>query len=360
MIGESVIKTNSSYYRVWKKHQNKKNLIKRTQKKKRNKARLTAQNIYNYNLKREGHYNPEIRKYTFTAPLDFSFVNNTEETCEFFNEIIKFILDERNYKKSVFVDVSKIKTFTIDALMYLLAIINNLRDGKNKIAFSGNEPTNSDVKKAFRESGFYHYVNYRGKVALTKNEDNFQIVTGEKSVPEIAKKISEFVMGRTGTTRQLWRFLYIIMIELMSNTHKHAYNNNALLSPHWYCYADYDGKNTLSFTFIDTGEGIPATVRKKFAEKIDILKLKSESKYVESALKGDFRTATELKYRGKGLPKIREFCSDNKIQNMRIITNHANITVTKDKIKTHETSTPLKGTLYYWQIDIDNVKGETK
>ena len=101
-MGVNVIKTNSSYYRVWKKHQNEKNLIKRTQKRKWNKSRLTAQNIYNYNLKRKGHYDSEIRKYAFIAPLDFSFINNTEETCEFFNEIIKFILDDRNYKKSVF------------------------------------------------------------------------------------------------------------------------------------------------------------------------------------------------------------------------------------------------------------------
>jgi anti-sigma regulatory factor (Ser/Thr protein kinase) len=357
-LGVNVIKTNSSYYRVWKKHQNEKNLIKRTQKRKWNKSRLTAQNIYNYNLKRKGHYDSEIRKYSFIAPLDFSFINNTEETCEFFNEIIKFILDDRNYKKSVFVDVSKIKTFTIDALMYLLAIINNLRDGKNKISFSGNEPVDSNVRRTFRESGFYHYVNYRGKVALTKNEDSFQIVTGENSAPEVARKISEFVMDRTGTKKQLWSFLYIIMIELMSNTHKHAYNNNALLSPHWYCYVDYDGQNLLSFTFMDTGEGIPSTVRKNFIEKIDLLKLKSEGKYVESALKGDFRTETELSYRGKGLPKIREFCSNNKIQNMKIITNHAKVAVNKKNIDARETDAFLKGTLYYWQIDIKNLKGE--
>jgi len=108
---------------------------------------------------------------------------------------------------------------------------------------------------------------------------------------------------------------------------------------------------------MDIGEGIPATVRKNFAEKIDFLKIKGEDKYVISALNGEFRTSTSKKYRGKGLPKIRKFCSEDKIQNMRIITNRADISVGQDSYESAELNIPLQGTLYYWQIDLANLKG---
>lgn len=108
---------------------------------------------------------------------------------------------------------------------------------------------------------------------------------------------------------------------------------------------------------MDTGEGIPSTVRKNFSEKLDILKIKGEDKYIISALNGDFRTSTHKLYRGKGLPKIREICSKEKIVNMRIITNKADAHVKKEGYSSHIINKPLIGTLYNWQIKISDLKG---
>lgn len=296
----------------------------------------------------------------FSAPLVFSFVHNASETASFFKELLSFITNKKNFGKSIYVDISRITTLTIDALMYLLAVVNNLNNRFcGKYSFSGNSPVEANVRKLFNESGFFKYVKRKGNVPIKQNKDSVQIVTGTDSDTDVARGMSEFI-GRIGhIDRQKCQFLYIMMIELMSNTHKHAYDEDEnILEPHWYCFAEYDNIDTVSFTFMDTGEGIPSTVQKKFSEKIDILKIKGEDKYVISALDGEFRTSTKQSYRGKGLPKIRSFCAEGKIHNLKIITNRANVSVNEHTYSSNMIYPALQGTLYYWEINLSDLKGE--
>ena len=324
------------------------------------KRQRTKKHKYNRSLKQTHDYDPIRNSFPFSAPLNFSFIHNASETAEFFQKILKFITDSRHFEKSIYVDISKITTLTIDALMYLLAIVNNLnKKFAGKYSFSGNSPVNENTRDLFIESGFFKYVKRRGNAPIQQNRDNVQIVSGTNSDTDVAKRMSEFVCRLANVDKSKCKFLYIMMIELMSNTDKHAYDDyDNILEPHWYCFAEYDKQDTISFTFMDTGEGIPSTVQKNFSEKIDILKLKGEDKYVISALNGDFRTSTKQAHRGKGLPKIRSFCAERKIQNLRIITNKAKLIVEKDKYISEIISPALKGTLYYWEIKLSQLKGE--
>ena len=304
-------------------------------------------------------YNRKTHKFQFSAPLNFSFISNANETNAFFNRIINFISDRRNFGKKIFIDISNIKNLTIDALMYLLAIVNNMNDSfKNKYSFSGNAPTDEKIKKMFNESGFYDYVKYQGREPITSNSDSIKIVSGKISDTAIAKQVADFVIEKASIERKCAHFIYIMMIEMMSNTQKHAYNSDSFLLPQWYCYAEYNKKDTISFTFMDTGEGIPSTVHKKLAEKMDFFKIKGDDKYVLSALNGDFRTATEQRNRGKGLPKIMEFCKTEKIFNMHLLANRADISVLPDRCESRLLNESLCGTLYYWEVNIMNLKGE--
>lgn len=354
-----VIKKYTPKYKLWLFLRNKKRLKLRTQKKTLIKQRRTREIEKNKETKQTYNYNKVSRRFDFHAPDVFSFKLNTNETISFFRKLISFITQRQNFGRSLFIDISKIERLTIDALMYLLAIVNNLNSNfQNKYSFSGNAPDKPEVRKLFSESGFYHFVKYQGTAPITRNKDNLQIVSGEKSETKIAKKMSDFVCSKAGVTKLESNFVYIMMIELMSNTFKHAYvSGHSVLFPRWYSFAEYDGDHTISFTFMDTGEGIPATVRKNFVEKLDILKIKGDSRYVISALDGDFRTATGQTFRGKGLPKIREFCKENKIQNLRIISNSADVSVHEKKYLSGAISNPLCGTLYYWEVDISRLKG---
>lgn len=347
--------------RMWLKHRNEKNLIRRTKKKVARKHAITREDEYNRSLKKSVSYNIETHKFQFSAPLNFSFIDNPNETNSFFNKIIDFISNKRSFGKKIFIDISKIQNLTIDALMYLLAIVNNMNDSfNNKYSFSGNAPMDGKIKKMFAESGFYNFVRYQGREPIASNSNSVKIVSGKMSDTATAKQVADFVIDKAKIARRQAHFIYIMMIEMMSNTHKHAYNDNEFLLPQWYCYAEYDKEDTISFTFMDTGEGIPSTVHKNFAEKLDFLKIRGDDKYVMSALNGDFRTSTEQINRGKGLPKIRDFCRTKKIRNMKILANRANVSVLSDRCTSQLLDTPLRGTLYYWQVNINDLKGETQ
>lgn len=350
----STIKVNSAEYRNWIKYRNEKELIRRTKKRKAIRSKRTQEIKYNTSLKQAPNFNTETKHVEFKAPLNFSFIDNPESTINFFNEVIAFITSKRNFGKRLYIDISKIENLTIDALMYLLAIVNNLNNNfQGRFLFSGNAPANPKIRKLFNESGFYSFVKRIGKEPITKNSDTLQIVSGRNSDDGVAKRMSDFFVEKTGMNKINCRFLYAMMVELMSNTFKHAYNDDKLLYPRWYCFAEYKKEeNLIAFTFMDTGEGIPSTVRKNFAERLDILKIKSESNYVISALNGEFRTSTGKTYRGKGLPRIREYCSCGKIKDMRIITNRANISVFEQSYSAIELHSPLRGTLYYWTIEL--------
>lgn len=352
------MRINSPEYRVWLRHRNEKNLRRRTKKRKAQQKAVSKIVAYNRNIKNTAEYNSKSNSFVFEAPLVFSFIENPTETIAFFDRVISFITDKRNFKRNLFFDISRITTLTTDALMYLLAIVNNLESNfQNKYRFSGNEPRDAAVKKLFTESGFYQFVRRRSSQPLTLENDNIQIISGENCDTTLAKKVSDYVCSKAGVGKRACSFLYNMMIELMSNSHKHAYNNpRNILHQRWYCFVEYDKDDLLTFTFMDTGEGIPATVRRNFVERLDVLGLKSETSYVISALKGEFRTATKKDFRGKGLPKIYEFCQDEKISKLHIVTNKADILVNQSNFTPKEIGTPLRGTLYTWQISIKQIR----
>lgn len=356
------MKYDSPEYRQWKSRQNKKNLKRRTKQKNGKKRSKTKIVEYNHTVKKKYKYDKSTRSFNFKCPKVFSFLRNPIETTEFFNSILKFVTNTKNAKKSLFIDLSSISDLTIDALMYLLAIVNNLnKKFDNNTKFSGNIPYNPDVQKLFNESGFFNFVAHKSELEVTAS-NKIQIATGVKCNNMLVKRIIDFVCEKSSIKPRNISFLYNMIMELMSNTNKHAYNEEQMLEPCWYLFVNYEEKDEIvSFSFMDTGEGIPATVKKTIFEKLgktlQSKKYNLEYRYVVSTLNGEMRTATNLKYRGKGLPKIREICSNNQIQNMRIITNKADVLVETNDYKAHDIKEALKGTLYYWQIDIKELKG---
>ena len=309
------------------------------------------------NSKFTTYYNNTIKKYEFFTPQNFSFINNPNETILFFNKIFDFILKKTRKSRDIFINTNRTDKLTIDAIMFLIAIINNINFNiKQNLNFSGNEPLCKEAKNEFKESGFYKYVKRIIDAPIDRNENNIQIVSGRVCDVKLAQRISDFIQNKTNVQLSKLRFIYVMMIELMSNTHKHAYNNSDnVLNSRWFCFVKFIKDGKFSFSFLDTGLGIPTTIRKNFLERINILGLKTDNDYLCSVLNGDFRTSTNKEYRGKGIPKIREFSKSNKIQKLHIISNNADILVISNEYKREDILNKLKGTLYYWEIDINNI-----
>ena len=103
----------------------------------------------------------------------------------------------------------------------------------------------------------------------------------------------------------------------MSNTVHHAYDEKGLMAPCWYLYAINKGKSIL-FAFIDTGNGIPSTVKRKWIEKLPLAI--SDSELIYSAFLGESRTETGLYNRGHGLPALYEKVKSGRLKNFYVLS----------------------------------------
>ena len=153
------IKKGSLEYNLWLEKRNIKNLKRRSNKRLKKKKIQEKQIKYNVKVKKLEFYDEKTNQFAFTAPLNFSFISNVEETSIFFKNLNDFVIDKRNNGKNIFIDVSKITKLTIDALIYLLAVMYDFNaEASDKHRISGNEPKDSRVNTIFYNSGFYQYV----------------------------------------------------------------------------------------------------------------------------------------------------------------------------------------------------------
>jgi len=273
----------------------------------------------------------------------------------FFEDLFSFVSEKENSGQKLYIDLAAVENLTIDALMYLIALMKNRRNDYNaNKSFKGNYPVLSNINELIHCSGFDRYVLYNGIQTGNARIECIPITTGEKVDTAFAKNVCDFIIEKGNTTKKACKFLYNMMIELMANVYAHAYGEaDSILCSRWYCFAEYDASNNMiDFTFMDTGDGIPSTVQKHGLEQFDFLKMKGDGSYVISALKGELRSKTGIPYRGKGLPKVFSYCESNQIKNMRIISNKADITIEGSTITPIELQIPLMGTLFWWRIDL--------
>ena len=165
-------------YKYWKKHQNYKNLIRRTKKKKRKK----------FNCKRK-----RVAYQQIIAPSILSIINNSEETIKYFNKAIRILKSPENRNKvdALLFDCKNIENLSIDALMYLLAIIRNFKNVFSGIReVKGNLPENEYARKVFIESGFLNYVNTSINTNIEQEkEKKLKISTGNNVRTDVASKL---------------------------------------------------------------------------------------------------------------------------------------------------------------------------
>ena len=279
------------------------------------------------------------------APSNFSIYSNPEGTLSFFAQIEEKI----RYGSPVYFDMQNIEILTIDAIMYFLAMLKKIKVLKIIYAFRGSMPKNMSCELLLRASGFFDYVTSHISPDLTRDSSIIQINTGQYAETAIVERLCVFAMSKLGVNRQDTKRLYEMIIELMTNTKQHAYNDNKrkFATTEWYVFAKHDiESNSVRFIFLDTGEGIPSTVKKTFMEGLPVIG-KSETSYIQSALEGELlRTRTGQAYRGKGLPKIYSFHKEGLIKDLTIISNYGYF----GGKRSNDINRKLNGTLFYWEL----------
>ena len=329
-------------YKMWKKYQDEKNLIIRTKRKKSKKKTSSKKRVVYQQIE---------------APENLSLISNSEETISYFNKAIRILKNKENKNKvsTLLFNCKDVQFLSIDALMYLLAIIKNFKNVFSGIReVKGNLPENKDMKNKFLASGFLNFVNSEIKEIEHEQKKQLKISTGNNVSTEDAAKLVDFVNDYFECSKIETKFLYKMVIELMTNTHNHAYLHKNDFIKSWYLFASVnDEKRCIEITFVDTGEGIPVTVAKKGLEK---LINKKDNEYIISALNGEFRTQTQEKNRGKGLPDIYEHFNKGELYNLKIISCKGKIELNEyNKVVENagtEMEMNLQGTVFYWEIKI--------
>ena len=289
------------------------------------------------------------------APQNFSIMDNTEETIGFFNYIL-YQMNRTNKKVIFFLDLSDIQKIDTDALMYLIALMNDLHSNiLKKYSFKGTFPEDKSVHRILTESGFLDYVK-SNRTHIIPRSNKIQIRHGTKNTPDIAREACEMVQKICNIDRIKTISLYNILVELMDNTKNHAYTKKTMQSSSansWYLFAE-ETDDSIRFVFLDTGLGIPCTVYKNWHERLPLVK--KDSEFICSALRGDFRTETQKDNRSKGLPQISLECIRGIIHHGTVISGKGFCrilhTKTKDvaQYKKKDLKNKISGTLFSWYI----------
>lgn len=299
------------------------------------------------------------KPYYLNVPTAFSLSDNINETVSFFKTVFDNIKKCKKGNK-LFFDLSKVEIVTPDAIMYLIAVINNSKQLRVlNISCGGNVPDNIEARLMLEKVGFYDYVKAKESIKPTKDSDRIKILSGYESCPEITSKICDFVIqkidsGSMKTTKRL----YPMLVEMMNNVKQHAYNDKkCTMRPKWYIYVENRDRD-IKFIFLDSGSGIPNTIRKNWTEKLRRFfgGVRDEPDYIEAALRGEFRTETKMGHRGKGLPEIYDAVINktNRLSKMEILSGHARCNVSSDSIKKEFIENSFEGSLFMWNY----LKGE--
>lgn len=293
------------------------------------------------------------------APVILDLFGNTEETMTFFAEVYSSIRNS-SIDGEIFFDLSNVEKISSDALMYIIALINNVKRARVlRIHIRGNEPIAQEAKEFIKNMGFYDYVQSRNRAFNKKQNSKFQIKRGVKYDEGLATELCEFASNAKQTSLRIsTKRLYPTIMELMTNTQQHAYSDVSQMDCNWYISAETvaNSETSVRFVFLDTGEGIPETVRKKATEKVKQLLsmfpfVKSpDAQIMQSVFNGEFRTETGKEYRGKGLPGIYEDMRAGNIRNFKIISGYAlGIANAQGTITTQVLTSSFQGSLFCWE-----------
>lgn len=293
----------------------------------------------------------------FNTPSNFSLIDNTVETLEFLNNIKKECKKNSKERFKIHINHTNVEEVTNDALMYLLAIINNLHLYSDKlVVIQGKKPNNESARNEFISSGFYELLETKDNFPKDRTGENFQIISANKVEPEQYKKLIDFVQDKFECVSRDTKFLFDMISELITNTVNHAYDEDSgsEFEKNWFLAAKVKNENTINITFFDIGLGIPTTVNRTFYERFGRKFAITDNKLILTALQGMNRSKTGLDYRGRGLPRIFDICNDKKVRNMKIISSKGFISLNKDVI-CDEIKTGIIGTLFSWDIHKNDI-----
>jgi hypothetical protein len=240
---------------------------------------------------------------------------------------------------------------TLEALAYLLSIVLD-RTGDCRV--SGNLPNDPTARELIRRSGFLDFMVSRDSLP-PHDERLFSIHRGHNVDTQSADALIGFVMRSFQLTDNtpLTRSLYRTLVECMANTNNHAYASMTFRPRRkfWYIAASLNiAQQSVDFVFLDSGDGIPETIRKDWGEVLKKLITSDDAGLLQSAVQGEFRTRTRQQKRGKGLPSIHAQVKQGQLRRLVIRSLKGQVSASGEQLTATPMNWRFQGTMLSWSV----------
>ena len=287
---------------------------------------------------------------TLTAPQVFSLVKNPDETIKFLNKLRRR-LPTRNLR--IKIDLQSIEKIDSEAVAAFVAIMESTEG-----TVFGNVPADPVCKRRLHDFGFFEHVEGglpHGAPAGTIRMEH----TGLKVESDTARDIIKFGMQRLGGASLKHGPTYNILIEAMTNTFQHAAARRKKGQQRWWAAVYYDDtRQAACFTSVDVGIGILKNFEfrqrlKLWSEQAGLLFKQTslnQGEKLRMLLQGKVPSRTGAKYRGRGIPNMKEACNEGRINNLLILSNKAFANAGQDVYR--ELTDAFRGTIIYWEVPL--------
>lgn len=272
-------------------------------------------------------------------PLNFDFINNTDEIIKYFNSYIKYIKNHSiiNY------DLGLVENLTFDAITILLSQIKQEKYWKYYKKWY--PPKKPKLKKLFANSWFYQFVRTNSEISNDESKSLMIKTEFEKNVDleKVAGVLDNFDKKLNNE-----EFIYLnnMISECMENTKNHAWDDY-----NWWLFYYNDEEKWIKYLcFLDLWIWIFWSLNSKIEKFSSLAWVDSNCKRLELLLKNEAKKSTstwEWK-RWNWLPSIYKFSQLEKIKNFTIITNDVNANI--DKWKYIKLNNQFEWTFYYMEI----------
>lgn len=317
-----------------------------------------------YRLKEEIVHDESLKKYdVISAPNNFSFIENPEETSVFINKLEDLYLKQRR----VYVDLKKIVFLDYSAVTVLVSVMFSFK--ARNIKFNGNFPDDLVLAKMLIDSDFFKNLKREitNRIEYSVGKEN-QIFT--RANKEVNSELGLIVMAEASQTiwneKRICKGLQRTLLELMQNTNNHA-SVSKKGEKHWWLSVNHDKTNKkVSFIFVDYGIGIFESLKNKpqdnkwfgwFEKLKDKLNSNFNYEILKLLLDGEMHmTVTGKHFRGKGLPGIKEVFDREQISNLIVISNDVYANVNKNIY--YRLDNEFSGTFVSWELNVNNINSK--
>ncbi|MBK6292832.1 MAG: hypothetical protein IPF59_13975 [Ignavibacteria bacterium] len=209
----------------------------------------------------------KTHKVRVSAPSSFDISRHPQEVASFIHDLAAAYARSSN----VVVDLKSVESLTPESLFVLQSFLLN-RDFYHGANRKGTFPSNLEVNTLMKESGFVGMLTDDTDAYTSSDQSSRIIFTQDtKADGELVAKIIRDAHSRLqiGEIDELdYESSYAILMELIGNVTEHA-GGEERLSQKWYLFSHSNPKTrSVSFTFLDHGIGVFASLKPKVSRQL--------------------------------------------------------------------------------------------